>query len=76
MYSVVKSGLTWQQVQDAIHKAEKSKANNHFLFYFSETPNRNGAVAGYDLLAMPRQAYREFLESPSDFIVTVDEFTR
>jgi hypothetical protein len=71
--SVVIKGLTWNQVQDAIRKAEKTEANEHFHFFHYETPERNGAIDGFHLLAMPRQAYEAFLKNPSAFIVTVDD---
>ena len=72
-YSIVQSELTWRQLQDALTKAEKSEANRHFMFYYREMPNRNGAVAGCDLLAMPREAYDAFLSNPKDFVVTIED---
>ena len=73
-FSVLEKRLTWQQVQQAIKLAKESPANEHFMFYYRESSDRGGSVAGYDLLAMPRDAYSKFLANPGEFIISVEDY--
>jgi hypothetical protein len=63
-YAVIASNLTYEQVEEAVAKANASEAGQHFQFY-RHTLGSKESIRRWSLLAMPR-IYQDRMRDGAD----------